>query len=252
MVIDSESGAASQRPQQRSELAASAAYLLAAFSLGSLATWAVMAPREVTQPAQVRPELSSPAPRNFRSRSMSLINEKRYADAIQICERGLAAYPGDIDLRNNLGVAHLLSDGIGRGESIFAELVAEVPEFERAKNNLGWAKSLRAGVESEIAEAQKLVASANTPAGKTEALWAVAGAYIKLGQDREAIAAYEAILALEPENAAAYNNIGVRLMEMGEYAAARSRFEQASRLEPGAALYRNNIGWARSSLEKKS
>ena len=57
-------------------------------------------------------------------------------------------------------------------------------------------------------------------------------------------------LALDPANAAAYNNICVSNIGLGNYDAAVSACEQAILLNPSGQLSRNNLAWAKN--EKRS
>ncbi len=66
---------------------------------------------------------------------------------------------------------------------------------------------------------------------------------------RETIAACEIALALKPDYAEAWNNIGAAYNELGEYTKAASACEQAIRLRPDFALARNNLQLAQTKLE---
>lgn len=62
----------------------------------------------------------------------------------------------------------------------------------------------------------------------------LAVAYFELGQYENAEHVYAAITALQPQNAEAHYQHGITLLEMGDYEAARTAFDQAVALEPTA------------------
>jgi arylsulfatase A-like enzyme/cytochrome c-type biogenesis protein CcmH/NrfG len=65
------------------------------------------------------------------------------------------------------------------------------------------------------------------------------------GLSEEAVAAEEAVLALDPTDASAHNGIGLVLARAGLFPDARAAFERAAALDPGAVSYQVNLGNAR-------
>ena len=68
------------------------------------------------------------------------------------------------------------------------------------------------------------------------------------GKYREAIAAYDEVLRLQPDDAVAYNNRGLAKMDLGQYEAALADFDEALRLKPDQAETYNNRGLAKKDL----
>jgi tetratricopeptide (TPR) repeat protein len=80
--------------------------------------------------------------------------------------------------------------------------------------------------------------------------------YLALSLDRyrakryeEAIDACRSALALKPDYAEAWNNIGASYNELGQYDLAISACEQALRYKPDFALARNNLEFARQRMK---
>jgi tetratricopeptide (TPR) repeat protein len=90
--------------------------------------------------------------------------------------------------------------------------------------------------------------SAAEAAGKGKAAPAAAGdlaaaeRLIRAGRFDDAIAAYERVLAREPDNAAALNNLGVALRRAGQGERAVRCFSDAARANPGSADAHYNLG----------
>jgi tetratricopeptide (TPR) repeat protein len=77
---------------------------------------------------------------------------------------------------------------------------------------------------------------------EAEALSARADALQQLRRYAEALAAYDAALALKSDFAAAWNNRGIALHELGHHEAALASYERALSLQPDFALAWNNRG----------
>lgn len=66
----------------------------------------------------------------------------------------------------------------------------------------------------------------------------------------ESIRMAERALALQPDMADAYNNIGAANCELGRWAEAITALERALALRPDYPLARNNLAWARAESAK--
>ena len=64
-----------------------------------------------------------------------------------------------------------------------------------------------------------------------------------MGQIDEAIVHFEKALALEPENASVYNNLGLLYWAAENPEKAGSKFTRAVDLDPGRPDYMNNLGY---------
>ncbi len=68
--------------------------------------------------------------------------------------------------------------------------------------------------------------------------------YVYQGRYELALAKANQAIALDPQNAEAYDNAGLALFQLGRYAEAQKAFEQATKLWPESALYWNNLAGA--------
>src|SRR5882724_10720671 len=164
-------------PQPRAnprERLISVGYIAAAFALGCLTTWATLLPRSLSAPTPF-PDIvaTARAASAYANQSLRLIDEKRYSEAIETCERGLSIKRDDPVLLNNLATAYLLDGKIGRGEAILTKLAADAPSA-LVRSNLAWAKSLRDDAEKRISDSQAILASSPATAAKINALWTMA------------------------------------------------------------------------------
>jgi Flp pilus assembly protein TadD len=63
---------------------------------------------------------------------------------------------------------------------------------------------------------------------------------------------FERAAELDPENAAAFNNLAVACEQQGDFAAAREAYEQALRLEPGQRQIEQNFELFREADDKRN
>ncbi len=181
---------------------------------------------------------------HYVGQSLTLIQSDRLDEAEDLLLRGLDSFPSDRELRNNLAVVRLKQGRVGEGEALLAQVTKQEPDFTLAANNLGWARSLRDGLERQIAQARERVAPGR-PLGERVSLLAKIGALqTQLGKEEDALASYLEALQLDPANPLAHNNAGVTLMRLGRSREAALSFSEAYRLDPVTVLYRNNLEWA--------
>jgi tetratricopeptide (TPR) repeat protein len=74
--------------------------------------------------------------------------------------------------------------------------------------------------------------------------------YYNEGRYTESIQASHSALALRPDYAEAWNNIGAAQNQLGEYSEAAAACEQALRLNPQLELARNNLQFARTKMSQ--
>jgi tetratricopeptide (TPR) repeat protein/tRNA A-37 threonylcarbamoyl transferase component Bud32 len=87
--------------------------------------------------------------------------------------------------------------------------------------------------------------------GKTKEQWLAEGnAHCKVRRNKEAIAAYDRALELDPNYAAAYTNRGTAYRELKEYQKAIADYDHALQLDPNLAQAYNNRGIAYRELKE--
>jgi protein O-mannosyl-transferase len=94
--------------------------------------------------------------------------------------------------------------------------------------------------------AQQLLAEAES---SPESYLAVSLQRYQEGKYAESIAASRSALALQPNYAEAWNNIGAAYNKLGRYAEGAAACEEALRLKPDFELARNNLQYAREMMK---
>jgi len=97
------------------------------------------------------------------------------------------------------------------------------------------------------------------PAGTPAANAAKAGASLQAsleayqaGRYQDAITAAQAVLAINPDTAEAYNNIAVSNLGLKKYDEAIAAAQQALRVKPDMQLAKNNLAWIQQEKAKAS
>jgi tetratricopeptide (TPR) repeat protein len=121
--------------------------------------------------------------------------------------------PHDAATRIELAIAHLFSGHLQDAEREALQALQDDPKLARAHYILGDLYSMR-------------------------------------GNALKATAAYEACVALEPDNSEAQNNLGFVLLAQGKAAEALPHLEKAVQLNPDDALAKKNLEKARGQLGK--
>lgn len=83
-----------------------------------------------------------------------------------------------------------------------------------------------------------------------EAWFLMAGIHAQMGELDGVIAACRKVVALQPENVAAYYNLGVALQSQGQHADATAAYTALLSRNPGHALALANLGLAQRALDK--
>ena len=161
-----------------------------------------------------------------------LLDHGRPDAAVPLLQRAQDHDPGNLETRNNLGVA---LQAIGRSDEAIGQYMAVLaaePLNALAQNNLSSAYRGLGRYEEALLWANRAVvlkpdyAEAHNNAGC---------ALHALGRDQAALAALRRAVALRPEDAKAQSNIGVVLRELGQLEPAAAQFDLALDLAPGIA-----------------
>ena len=96
--------------------------------------------------------------------------------------------------------------------------------------------------EKKFPEAELLLRrSIEKAPGSEPAYSALAGLYLKRGNEAQALSVYEALLRLNPYNSEALNNSGIISAKNGRYGAAGELFKKALELDPGSESAAMNL-----------
>lgn len=190
---------------------------------------------------------TSPTYENLLNLSNIYINNNMAGKAIEPLERAIALKPNDgIAAYNNLGFAYTIIQQYKKGIEYCQKAVDIDSTFQLAKNNLNWAKTEQTKILNAIKEMDK------TPADQQNAEHHLLQGlnYLKLQEYDKAIEIWKKILAKDPKNVGALNNIGVAYMSMLKYKEAVDTFTKATEADPNDQLSKNNLNWALDEQKK--
>ncbi|MFO1237359.1 MAG: sulfotransferase [Alphaproteobacteria bacterium] len=153
------------------------------------------------------------------------------AGALAAGETALKAAPRHPGLLQFLGVVAAQAGNAAKAADYLARSLAADPANQRTRANLAKLR-LDAG---EAAEAERLTAPAAVPAPAPDLLRLRGDILKNLGRSAEAVAAYEAAVAAQPDFAEAWNNLGNARRERSDLSGAIAALDRARRLAPDLA-----------------
>lgn len=166
--------------------------------------------------------------------------------AIERLEGYTRAMPGDTQARVLLASAHMSQGHNTKASTLMQEalLSKDTPEVRTA---LGM--SLMAGGQSGNAIAQLEIVLKNDPA-QTMAGAALAGLYLRSGQNVKAATIVQNLVRLQPGNAGFQNLLGMALAQTGNLPSATAAFEASAKIDP--ALLPPRLNLARLEIAAKA
>jgi tetratricopeptide (TPR) repeat protein len=178
------------------------------------------------------------------NRGNALLRLARYPEALASYEAALALRPGDHEALNNRGNALRALERHAEALASYDQALALVPRYAKAHGNRGHAL-LALGRHAEALASYRAAF-----AGAADAPWllGVANALQALEQPREALAAYERALALQPRLADAHGGRGNALQALNRHEEALAAYAAALAIDPGNAETHWNEGLARLAL----
>lgn len=128
-------------------------------------------------------------------------------EAIALAHEGLAAYPGQAVLANNLAVLHELQGDLGQAESLLRTAAANDPALPQAAKNLG-DLAYRSGRHEEAMDAYER-ATRSDPGLGDDVFFRLGNLAFKQGDRARARASWERALALNPAHRLASANLAM-------------------------------------------
>jgi tetratricopeptide (TPR) repeat protein len=188
---------------------------------------------------------------NRLSLSVAYMNAKEPEQAIPILLSLVADDKNNATAWNNLCVAHNLQKDYKDGVTACRKALDIDPRFQLAANNLKWAVDEQKKDEQQIAAAFPLSQAKTSSQSPEAAFYLTQGLHqLNSGDYDAAIDSWRRILALDPSNALAANNIGTAYMFKKEPAIALKWFQRAVKSAPSLQIARNNIAWATGEQAK--
>jgi adenylate cyclase len=158
------------------------------------------------------------------------------AAAEQVCATAQSLDPAAYEVHEAVGSLRLVTGDVADSEAAYRRALAIVPESPDAL--IGLAAALADGGNTNEAERTLARAIASQPryaASHTEHGILL----LRLGRPRDAIVPFQHAADLEPDNAGAYNNLGVANLNSGDFVRAAEAFSRSLAIEPRFSSYSN-------------
>lgn len=165
-----------------------------------------------------------------------LMQQKRQKEAIPLFRRAMELSPADIGARHQLMTAYEQVNDLRAFDELAEETLRIDPNDTVAKSVLATAAARRSGQPWQES------ASEQTP----EDLLNLSLQHYRADDFKGCIQAAEDALRLRSDYAPAFNNICAAWCSLGEWDKAAAAGERAVALDPGSALAKNNLAWAKS------
>jgi len=189
---------------------------------------------------------SKPTPANRLSLALAYIQANRPGRAVPTLLSLLAEDKGNAVAWNDLCVADTMQKQYGSAIASCQEALRIQPGFQLAGNNLNWAQGEQRQTAVALNQQEK-----TAPAARDAAFYVDQGlGLLHLGENDQAIAAWQRALDLDPHSAVAANNIGTAYMLKQQPVTAVPWFEKAIAMDPSLQLAKNNLAWAHNELAK--
>lgn len=183
---------------------------------------------------------TNPTAANRINLSLAYINVNQPGRAVPVLLAVIAQDKNNVFAWNNLCVAHTLQMAYSDAVDECNNAVRLAPNYQLAKNNLKWAEDERLKTVQALAALEQ-----TAPATRNADFYMNEGLdHLHLGDNDQAIKAWQRTLELDPHNALAANNIGTAYMMEKQPASAIEWFQKAITLDPGMQLAKNNLAWA--------
>jgi Tfp pilus assembly protein PilF len=188
---------------------------------------------------------TAPTEDNRLNLSVGYINANAPERAVPILLSVIAEDKNNAMAWNNLCVARNLEKDYKNGVTACRQALDIDPRFQLAANNLKWAMDEQKKDEQRLAAASPTSTAEATSPSQASAIYLAQGLrQLNSGDYDAAIASWQRILALDPSNALAANNIGTAYMFKKNPATALTWFQKAVKSDPSLQIARNNIAWA--------
>ena len=204
------------------------------------------------------------SPRNGRGLmiyGLTQMEKGRYDRALDFFTRAQRYTPAYPTLEINLGVVHGAMGHAQEAEAHFLRAMTLAPNDDQAHSFyarwlLGQRRDVEAARQANLAHNLNparsidpaLLVTVPKPSA-AEAINASLAAYQR-GAYLESIAAAQRALAIDPNSAQAYNNIGASLAALDRWSQAEENDRKALALAPDFQLAKNNLAWALAQKEK--
>jgi predicted O-linked N-acetylglucosamine transferase (SPINDLY family) len=196
--------------------------------------------------APFQPDRDIPA---LLGRAFDGLNDGRWAEARQLCERVLRLQPKHVEALHLLGLVLCRSGESDKGLKLLRRAIAFEPRAAALHNNLGNVLRDLGRAEEALGAYDKALAVEPALAA---ALYNSGNALRDLDRPADAVQRYDRALALQPDYAEALVNRGNAQATLGEPDAALASFDQAIALRPDFAEAHYNRANALATMGRKA
>jgi protein O-mannosyl-transferase len=186
----------------------------------------------------------APSSDNYINLSLEYYNASRYHDCVYAARKALDYKPDNAIAYNNICASYNALGWYAEAEKACRKALEIDNTFELAENNL---KASENGLNEYNGKLEKLqLLTEQQPT--TNNFIALGNLYYSSGRYEAAANTYQKVLAVDPDNSAAYNNICSAYNALGEYSKALPFCKKAVALEPEWQLAKNNLQVAIDNL----
>ncbi len=158
------------------------------------------------------------APQGWSNLGQALYALKRGAEALECLDKARSLAPDDLNILHQHANVLLSLDraaaALGEFETMLAQIPQHLPQHVEARINCGLARAAAGAPEQALADFDAALALAP---GHPGASYNRGVALIKLGRYEDAVAANDAVLAVEPGHLTAWLNRGKALAQLNRY-----------------------------------
>ena len=184
-----------------------------------------------------------------KARIRELMTQHRFEESRSLCERTLAATPGDAGVWLLGAVIHGMLEQPQQTERYAREAIRLQPDFAEAHNSLGLALRLQGRASEAVPVLQEAV---RLKLDYADAYYNLGVTHNSLGQLTEAAECFRQTLALRPRDSDALNDLGNVLQGLHRHAEAINCYRRALTVKPAYALAHFNLGNALIDLGETS
>ena len=163
----------------------------------------------------------------------------KYAEALQFLREATRQAPGHAHLHNSLGMVLIQLKKPEEAVMEFRRALEICPDFAQAHNNLGVALMRLDRMDEAVIACRQAV---SLQGDFKQAHNNLGLALKKAGRLEEAVASYEKAVGLDPQYAGALSNLGMALICQGRLSEAAEKLQKAVDLAPNSDEFLNNLG----------
>jgi cytochrome c-type biogenesis protein CcmH/NrfG len=168
---------------------------------------------------------------------VALLEQFRFADAVEAFKRSLAKDPSLLAAKINLAIAHLYVPDIPAAKKAAEEALAAAPDAPQPNYLLALLARSEGRAEEALPYVRKVLEKDPRDLGANVTLGQV---YLQLRQFEEAAAAFRTAIAAEPYNVSAAYNLGVALTRAGKREEGQEAMARFQKLRD--SQYKSSLG----------